>query len=141
VNTIIIRGYPPRPGSGTDAAGSAPETAADLPGSPVAPPGPAHPGIRPNHGILAAGGIAPNSGATTLVVIIVVVVLLAVLTGTASTGRRRSGQRTQRGRGSAAVGVVVLGAIIGATVAGGQIVRALVSLLGAVAHVLSGLLP
>lgn len=142
---IVSRVYPTRPGRPDPTTGRGTHTSADQHGSGVDTTNRPYHHWTGNPGILAAGGVPPVGGSTTttIVVVIIAVVVVAVIAAGAGTGRRRSYGRTRRtGRGGGGVlAVLLVGAVIGATVAGGQIVQALVTLLGMAAHWLSGILP
>lgn len=102
----------------------------------------ANPGILglvavPGHASIGALG----STATVVLVVLVVVGIVANTVGTGRHARRAVRRRSRRPQRATAVGVLALGVILGATVAGGRIAHAAVGALVALGHLLAGMLP
>lgn len=120
------------PGSERQHPGSAPETTRRLPGSGAAPDQRGGGDFSVNSAILATG-MPSGTGSTAVWVVLAVVVLVVIA---AAGGRRSTGRHGGRahGAGHGVLTMLVIGALIGATVTGTTILRAIVTGLGSLFH-------
>ncbi|HEX5403155.1 MAG TPA: hypothetical protein VFX16_12715 [Pseudonocardiaceae bacterium] len=75
--------------------------------------------------------------------VIAVLLFLGIAANLQRTGRRtrRARRRTRLPQRATVIGVLTLGVVLGATVAGGRIAHAVVAALVAIGHALAGMLP
>lgn len=146
---IICRIGLPLPGRGRVDPGRGPQTGVDQARSGVDPARVRLACSRLNPGVAASAGVAAVPGSTlspAAVVVLVVAVVLVLGIAASAPGRarrsRRAGRATRRPHRAPVIAVLIMaGAVLGATVTGGQIAHALVAALVAIGHALIGLLP